>query len=667
MPDNGARLHARIGDPKLTAVPAETLPDQIDPDFDEARYLRVYPDVAAAVQRGELRSGLEHYLLAGRAERRLELPEYRQAASPPIRSAADPRLGTARGRAPGAGVDVIKMSELGAIFISGWTDDRQNPLVSMNLRVGQVARHTWTRFPRLRRRDVEQSLHFAGSYQHGFWVFAGFDDRPTSRQTSREAACSLELSYANGATAELNRVPSMVADEELRDLVMRDFAACEYLGNPEIEACVSLDGGVGDAFIEFNRAICRGFASQALVERFGQTQRKPKVSIIVPIYGIGDYLFLQASAYAHGRDIGAYEFIYVVNSPELIERLYREARIAQMIYGLAQTLVLLPGNVGFGAANNVAVQFARADRLLCLDPDVFPRDPQWARRHLELLATLPQAQTRLFGSSLYYDDGSLMHGGMYFEVDAAIHTSATSTMRRTMVRVEHLGKGAPPWANQYVASRPVPAVTGAFLSVDRAWFERLGGFSEDYVFGHYEDADLCLKSLREGTPAWLHDVRMWHLEGRRAQLAPQHAGGALVNRWHFARAWTSTIVPDLLGRTPPHPLLRADAEARTGQPDGRDTLAAAAPAGRVKPNSGAPVGQARQRGVKPNGAASTGHAAQRDAKPDGGATVPQAKRRGVKANGETPAGPVTQPGVKQRGIKPAPAGAQVRPSGRHPR
>ena len=242
------------------------------------------------------------------------------------------------------------------------------------------------------------------------------------------------------------------------------------------------------------------------MERFGPTQRKPKVSVIVPLYGIGDYLFLQASAYAHGRDIAAYEFIYVVNSPELIEPLYREARIAQMIYGLTQTLVLLPGNVGFGTANNTGVQFARGDRLLCLDPDVFPRDPHWARRHLEILATLPEAQTRLFGTTLYYDDGSLMHGGMYFEVDAAIHASATSTMRRTMVRVEHSGKGAPPWANQYVASRPVPAVSGAFLSVDRAWFEQLSGFSEDYVFGHYEDADLCLKSLQAG----------------RARLAAQH-------------------------------------------------------------------------------------------------------------------------------------------------
>ena len=150
---------------------------------------------------------------------------------------------------------------------------------------------------------------------------------------------------------------------------------------------------------------------------------------------------------------------------------------------------------------------------------------------------MPEAQTRLFGSSLYYDDGSLMHGGMYFEVDAGFHTGAGGTTRRSMVRVEHYGKGAPPWATQYVASRPVPAVTGAFMSIDRAWFEKLGGFTEDYVFGHYEDADLCLKSLLAGTPAWLHDIRMWHLEGKGSRRLPQHEGGSLFNRWHFSRTW----------------------------------------------------------------------------------------------------------------------------------
>ena len=570
MPDNSTLLPtpATTEDP-LPFTSADPSPNQIDPDFDEAAYLRSFPDVAAAVQRGMLASGLSHYMFLGKAERRLELPQYRQSIGArsalvtevaPVTSEIVVAVKSANG--PSVSVDALLISASGAVFLVGWTDDCHNPLVAITLRSGQDARPSWTRFPRVRRRDVEASLNFSGSYQHGFWAFAGADDTSGPRPTLRGAESALELCYANGAIVELSRVPDVVSDTEMRDTVMRHFATCEYWGNRSIEAFTGLDEGVGDAFIEFNRSISRGFGSQPLVERFGQTQRRPKASIIVPIYGIADYLFLQSCAYAQGRNIADYEFIYVVNSPELIEQLCREARIAQMVYGLAQTLVALPGNAGFGGANNIAAQFARSDRLLCLNPDVFPRDPDWTRRHLDILANLPEAQTRLFGSSLYYDDGSLMHGGMYFEVDPSFHFGAGGTTRRGVVRVEHYGKGAPPWATQYVASRPVPAVTGAFMSIDRAWFEKLGGFTEDYVFGHYEDADLCLKSLLAGTPAWLHDIGMWHLEGKGSRRLPQHEGGSLLNRWHFSRTWLPKIVPDVVGRTPQHRLLQIEAQAQ---------------------------------------------------------------------------------------------------------
>jgi GT2 family glycosyltransferase len=555
MPDISALLPCHPGDRKLTAEFVEALHDQTDPDFNEAAYLSTYPDIADAVQHGVLKSGLAHYIICGKSERRLELAQYRQNLNAQLKVPDRSDASSAAVQAAAVSVDVVIVSESGAVFVAGWTDDRHNPLVAMTLRISQGARHSWTAFPRLRRRDVEATLHSTGGYHHGFWAFAGADGQPGPRPSSRGTACALELCYGNGDVVEMNRSLGVVPDTELRDTVMGYLAACEYWGNPSIEAFGSLDDGAGDALIGFSRSISRGFASQALMERFGQTQRRPKVSIIVPIYGIGDYFMLQSAAYSQGRDIAAYEFIYVVNSPELLEPLCREARIVQMIYGLAQTLVVLPGNAGFGTANNIAIRFARGDRLLFLNPDVFPCDPDWARRHLDALANLPEAQTRLFGSSLFYDDGSLMHGGMYFEADAGFHASVGGVTRRTMARVEHYGKGAPPWATQYVASRPVPAVTGAFLSVDRAWYEKLGGFSDDYIYGHYEDADLCLKSLFAGTPAWLHDIRMWHLEDKSSRRPPQHEGGSLVNRWNFSRTWIPKIVPDVLGRTPQHRLL----------------------------------------------------------------------------------------------------------------
>jgi hypothetical protein len=175
----------------------------------------------------------------------------------------------------------------------------------------------------------------------------------------------------------------------------------------------------------------------------------------------------------------------------------------------------------------------------------------------------------------------------------------------------------------------VPAVSGAFLSVDRPWFEKLGGFSEDYVFGDYEDADLCLKSLLAGSPAWLHDNGMWHLEGRGAQPVPEQEGGALVNRWHFARTWTSTVVPHLLGPTPQHRILRASPDTPADQANLPDTLqGGVAPTGRAKPAAATKPAQAKQRGTQSNGGASAQRAKQRGLKPvPAGAPLPASSRR----------------------------------------
>src|SRR5207244_3739964 len=87
----------------------------------------------------------------------------------------------------------------------------------------------------------------------------------------------------------------------------------------------------------------------------------------------------------------------------------------------------------------------------------------------------------------------------------------------------------------------------------------IGGFSDEYVLGHYEDADLCLKSLENGSPAWMHDVKLWHLEGKgSARRQAAHEGASIVNRWLFNRRWAETIVPDMLGQSPRHPLLRSE-------------------------------------------------------------------------------------------------------------
>jgi len=187
----------------------------------------------------------------------------------------------------------------------------------------------------------------------------------------------------------------------------------------------------------------------AHVERFGPRGRKFRGSLVVCLYGKPEYLFLQNALFTGGAGFDDYEMIYVSNSPEMAEKLMKDMRTGAQVYGLTQTLVLLPGNAGFGAANNVAVNHASSDRILIVNPDVFPRDEDWARKHTHVVTNLPKIQTEIFGVPLYYDDGTMMHGGMYFEYDTGLTVDKSAVSGRRMVRVEHYGKGAPTWSEEY--------------------------------------------------------------------------------------------------------------------------------------------------------------------------------------------------------------------------
>jgi GT2 family glycosyltransferase len=334
------------------------------------------------------------------------------------------------------------------------------------------------------------------------------------------------------------------------------LAGSAFFGNHAIENLRFLERGVGTELVKINRSITQHIVAASFVEHFGVQPKAPRGTIVVCLYGKLEFYFVQQCLYAGLPGIEDYEFIYVSNSPELAESLLREAHSANLIYGLPNTVMILGGNAGFGGANNAAARLARSDHLLMINPDVFPRDPEWARKHTAVLDAAPLEQKRLFGVPLYYDDGALMHGGMYFELDVGVTMTNGQPQGQKICRVEHYGKGAPPETPQFTRPRPVPAVTGAFVSMERRWFEELNGFSEDYVFGHYEDADLCLRSIEKGVAPWLHDVRMWHLEGKGSTRQLAHEGGSMVNRWLFSRTWLSAIEAGLNGPAPTHQLFR---------------------------------------------------------------------------------------------------------------
>jgi GT2 family glycosyltransferase len=502
--------------------------------FDAEAYLQAYPDVAAAVKSGQWKSALHHFQMHGERENRMADHRYLQAAT---------RVNSAN--FPPASVDRGFITRSGQLLVSGWVSDTEEaPIRQIVVRQNKSVIGATSDIARHRRDDAMRPETALTPRLCGFWALL---DLELVADAERDFDLVIK---AGNERQSFTVLPASVNDEELRDIALRTLVSAEYYTDPETESLYQLDRGIGKRLIELNTRIVERIAAGAYQERFGPRRNHYAGSLVIVLFGEASYLTLQAALFSQCRDYDQYEFIYVSNSLEQSDTLVKDATNASKIYGISITLIILPGNAGFGVASNTGAAAAQSDRIVFLNPDVFPRENNWTQMHTALVEELPSIQTALFGVPLYYGDGSLMHGGMFLEIGGGCTVRDGRMVRREILRVEHYGKGALPGTPEYVRDRQVTAVSGAFISASRDWLEKLGGFSPEFVFGHYEDVDLCLRSLQAGLPSWMHNLPSWHLESKGSKRAPIHDGGRLVNRWRLTEKWGRFVKDGLIGRSP---------------------------------------------------------------------------------------------------------------------
>ena len=510
--------------------------DPADAAFDEATYLRAFPDIAEAVRRGVLASGLAHYRQSGRAEGRLEKPQYRdllEAGARPV--------------APTISIDTLTISTSGSTLMTGWSDDRFDRLTGITLQTRPEIRHDWESFPRLARSDVERSLDAASGHRFGFLLVAAPTGGADTPNIDARTASQPVFRFASGVEAKPRREPSIATDADLRDLALAALPMAAA-GDPDPAVTFGiLDQHVGVQIAAINRLIVEQARSRRLAEHFGPRRDHYAASVITMARGGADQIVPWLALTGMGAGAETIEFIVVVVSADQFEPARRAARIAEATLGVSLTLVFQVGGDPAGTGEDAAVDVARSGRLIFMDQSVFPRDPAWASRHAALLDGAPKAQTQLMGGMLYHAGGSLYHAGYYFDQESSVVLSHDMPRRVTSV---NLKSEAHPVPAATPGAHPAPGVSAAFLSIDRAWFETLGGVSRHYCRAIYEDVDLCLRSLKRGVPAWVHPLRFWYLERHGPHRMEPSKGGAILNSWLLHRQWDSMIVPDLLGQTP---------------------------------------------------------------------------------------------------------------------
>jgi N-acetylglucosaminyl-diphospho-decaprenol L-rhamnosyltransferase len=196
-------------------------------------------------------------------------------------------------------------------------------------------------------------------------------------------------------------------------------------------------------------------------------------------------------------------------------------------------LTVNPENLGFSAANNIALRRSDGEYVLVLNPDT--RLTEGALDALlEVLAARPAVG--ICGPRLELADGSFDHASRRsFPTPLSALGHFSGIGRR-------LGSGPlAAYRAPDVERGPVDAVNGAFMLIRRAALDDVGLFDEGYWM-YMEDLDLCYRFKQAGWEIWFEpEVTVIHEKAGTSgpERSPRlnrafHAGMLRFYRAHYA-------------------------------------------------------------------------------------------------------------------------------------
>ena len=268
---------------------------------------------------------------------------------------------------------------------------------------------------------------------------------------------------------------------------------------------------------------------------YGDIPEQPKLSIIVPLYGRIDFMEYQTSMFAVDPLFRSeIELIYVLDDPDRFYDVIDE--VSKGLYKLSNVpfkVVKYTENLGYARANNVGVQFATSDMILLLNSDVFPQEKGWTKRLLDIYKTLDVPG--VLGCKLLFEDNSIQHAGMRFLRNEGLDNMWTNV---------HPYKGMPDIDKSF-SVKEVPAVTGACMLLEKKHYEDVGGLTESYVLGDFEDSDLCLKLMEKELKIYYStEPVLYHLERQSQSLFDDQAWKfkiTVFNCWQQTSKWDTKI------------------------------------------------------------------------------------------------------------------------------
>jgi hypothetical protein len=174
------------------------------------------------------------------------------------------------------------------------------------------------------------------------------------------------------------------------------------------------------------------------------------------------------------------------------------------LFQINHKFILFEENVGFSAANNIAVAQSSSPRILLVNPDICCSQP-------EIYGKIAAAADdgSIYGATLLSDADEVMHNG----IELLEQTVTFKSKALHVLRTSHIGRHGPVELIEEDDIHEVEAVSGALMAISRATWDKLGGLPEYFLFAHFEDVEMCRKAARLGIAVKVYNTRkLMHLE-----------------------------------------------------------------------------------------------------------------------------------------------------------
>ena len=281
----------------------------------------------------------------------------------------------------------------------------------------------------------------------------------------------------------------------------------------------------------------RGMVGQDIWLKAPQSEKTPKVSIVVPYYGDSYFLLDQIALQqkmGDGLTHDDIEWIFVCDDVSIFPHMRDFGKSRRPFMEQATRLVLTSHNLGFAGASNLGASLARAPYVLFMNSDIYCTDFDYIAHGIGLMDKDPDIGCT--GFTLQYEDGSIQHNGMVFQRNPGLGD---------LFGLEHPFKGLPAPITSKVSVRECDAVTGALMLVRASDWDQGCVFDTTYVLGDFEDGDLNLTIREKGQKVMLLETSgIYHLERQSIRTMASNytrLGITMLNCVHFNKKWQTQL------------------------------------------------------------------------------------------------------------------------------